>query len=222
ACSNENAYKNIFMRYQKIMRGCDIRFTEEEECSSMINMPPGSPKLSLLSFHGAFHGRTFGALSTTHSKAIHKLDVPAFDWPIAHFPKYKYPLEEHTRENKEEDAKCLAEVEHLFEKYKKKGIPVAGIVVEPIQSEGGDNEASPEFFQGLQDIAKKNSAALLVDEVQTGCGATGKMWCHEHFNLKCPPDVVTFSKKMLIGGYFHTEEMRPDHPYRIFNTWMGD
>lgn len=51
------------------------------------------------------------------------------------------------RENQAEDAKCLAEVEDLIEKYQKKGVPVAGIVVEPIQSEGGDNEASPEFFQ---------------------------------------------------------------------------
>ncbi|KAK9882647.1 hypothetical protein WA026_022515 [Henosepilachna vigintioctopunctata] len=222
SCSNENAYKNLFIRYQKIARGGDITFTEDEESSCMINMPPGSPKLSLLSFHGAFHGRTFGALTTTHSKAIHKLDIPAFDWPIAHFPKYKYPLEDNARDNKAEDEKCLAEVEELFEQYKKKGIPVAGIVVEPIQSEGGDNEASSEFFQGLQNIAKKNGAGLLLDEVQTGCGATGKMWCHEHFNLSSPPDIVTFSKKMQIGGYFHTAEMRPDQPYRVFNTWMGD
>nr|NVI72080.1 putative 4-aminobutyrate aminotransferase, mitochondrial-like protein [Cucujiformia] len=215
ACSNENAYKAIFIAYQKKMRGGDIRFTEEDEKSCMINMPPGSPNLSLLSFHGAFHGRTFGALSTTHSKAIHKIDVPAFDWPVAHFPKYKYPLEDHVKENKAEDAKCLAEVEELFEKYKKKA-PVAGIVAEPIQAEGGDNEASPEFFQGLQEIAKKQGAFLLLDEVQTGCGATGKMWCHEHFNLKSPPDIVTFSKKMLTGGYFHNLETRPDQPYRIF------
>nr|MBE5725108.1 putative4-aminobutyrate aminotransferase, mitochondrial-like [Cucujiformia] len=214
--------KKIFMWYQKKIRGGDVRFTKEEEDSCMLNLPPGSPKLSLLCFHGAFHGRTFGALSTTHSKAIHKIDIPAFDWPVAHFPKYKYPLEENVRENNAEDAKCLAEVEELIEKYKNKGIPVAGIVVEPIQSEGGDNEASPEFFQGLQDISKKNGLALLMDEVQTGCGATGKMWCHEHFNLKSPPDVVTFSKKMLIGGYFHTAEMRPEQPYRVFNTWMGD
>nr|NVI72074.1 putative 4-aminobutyrate aminotransferase, mitochondrial-like protein [Cucujiformia] len=222
ACSNENAYKNIFINYQKKARGGDMRFTEEEESSCMINMPPGSPKLSLLSFHGAFHGRTFGTLSTTHSKAIHKLDIPAFDWPIARFPQYRYPLEENKEENRAEDTKCLAEVEELFEKYKNKGAPVAGIIVEPIQSEGGDNEASPEFFQGLQRIAKKNGAALLIDEVQTGCGVTGKMWCHEHFDLETPPDIVTFSKKMLIGGYFHTADMRPDHSYRIFNTWMGD
>nr|NVI72083.1 putative 4-aminobutyrate aminotransferase, mitochondrial-like protein [Cucujiformia] len=222
ACSNENAYKNIFLRYQKNIRGENSNFTEEEKRSCLINLPPGSPKLSLLSFYGGFHGRTFGALSTTRSKAIHKLDFPAFDWPVAHFPRYKYPLKENVKENKAEDEKCLAEVEGLFEKYKKKGIPVAGIVVEPIQSEGGDNEASPEFFQGLQDISNKNGAALLLDEVQTGCGPTGKMWCYEYFNLKTPPDIITFSKKMLIGGYFHTTDMRPDLPYRIFNTWMGD
>lgn len=87
SCSNENAYKNIFINYQKKLRGGDVRFSEEEESSCMINLPPGSPQLSLLSFHGGFHGRTFGALSTTHSKAIHKLDIPAFDWPVAHFPK---------------------------------------------------------------------------------------------------------------------------------------
>jgi len=51
-----------------------------------------------------------GALSCTHSKPIHKLDIPSFDWPIAPFPRYKYPLEEHDRENKKEDDRCLARV----------------------------------------------------------------------------------------------------------------
>lgn len=96
----------------------------------------------------------------------------------------------------------------MFEKYEKKCIPVAGVIVEPIQSEGGDNEASPEFFQCLQKIVKKNGAALLMDEVQTGGGPTGKMWCHEYFNLETPPDIVTFSKKMLLGGYFHNLDMK--------------
>lgn len=190
--------------------------------SCMINQAPGAPKLSILSFHGAFHGRTLGALSTTHSKYIHKIDVPSFDWPIAAFPQYKYPLAENVRENKAEDERCLAEVEDLICQYAKKDIPVAGIIVEPIQSEGGDNEASPEFFQGLQRIAKKHGSALLIDEVQTGGGPTGKMWCHEHFNLPSAPDIVTFSKKMQLGGYYHTDEMKPPQPFRVFNTWMGD
>jgi len=221
SCSNENAFKNMFIAYKAKQRG-DKSFSLEEEQTCMINRAPGSPDLSILSFHGAFHGRTMGVLSTTHSKAIHKLDVPAFDWPIAHFPKYEYPLESNIEHNKKEDEKCLAEVEDLFEVYKKKGKPVAGVIVEPIQSEGGDNEASPEFFQQLQRITKKNGAALLIDEVQTGGGPTGKMWCHEHFNLDSPPDIVTFSKKMQLGGYFHNLDMQPKQSYRVFNTWMGE
>lgn len=51
-----------------------------------------------------------GCLTTTHSKEIHKLDVPAFAWPVADFPDYKYPLSEHVQENKKEDERCLAQV----------------------------------------------------------------------------------------------------------------
>ena len=52
---------------------------------------------------------------------MHKLDIPTKDWPIASFPRYKYPLEDYVRENKEEDAKCLAEVEEQFDRYNKRG-----------------------------------------------------------------------------------------------------
>ena len=61
--------------------------------------------------------------------------------------RYKYPLEENVRENKAEDQKCLESVEDMVEKQAKMGIPVAGIIVEPIQAEGGDNYGSKEFFQ---------------------------------------------------------------------------
>lgn len=212
----------MFIWYRKVQRGENVSFSAEEMNSCMMNQTPGAPTLSILSFKGAFHGRTLGVLATTHSKYIHKIDVPSFDWPIASFPQYKYPLEENVRENAAEDARCLAEVEELIVAYNKRGNNVAGIVVEPIQSEGGDNEASPEFFQALQRIAKKHGSALLIDEVQTGGGPTGKMWAHEHFNLPTPPDVVTFSKKMQLGGYFHTMDLQPPQPYRVFNTWMGD
>ena len=52
-------------------------------------------------------------LSCTHSKAIHKLDIPAFDWPIAPFPQLRYPLEENVRENQEEERRCLEEVRRM-------------------------------------------------------------------------------------------------------------
>ncbi|MBN3303969.1 GABT protein, partial [Amia calva] len=221
SCSNENAYKAIFMWYKVKERG-NLKPTKEDLESCMINQGPGCPDLSILSFMGSFHGRTLGCLATTHSKAVHKLDVPSFDWPIAPFPKLKYPLHEFVRENAEEEARCLEEVEDLIVKYRKKGKTVAGIVIEPIQSEGGDNHASDDFFRKLRDIARKHGCAFHVDEVQTGGGTTGKFWAHQHWGLDDPADVVSFSKKMLTGGYYYKDEMLPDMPYRIFNTWMGE
>ena len=50
----------------------------------------------------------------------------------------------------------------------------------------------------------------MVDEVQTGGGCTGKFWAHEHWGLDDPTDVMTFSKKMMTGGFFHKEEFRPN------------
>ena len=135
-------------------------------------------------FLGAFHGRTFGALSCTHSKPIHKVDIPAFQWPIADYPRYKYPLASNQRDNAAEDQRCLAQVsflskflshgtsmcmpclqfetvllslqvEDILTSLKGTNKEVAGILVEPIQSEGGDHHGSPEFLQGLRKITKK-------------------------------------------------------------------
>lgn len=81
---------------------------------------------------------------------------------------YKYPLNEHQQENKRVDDECLAEIEDLIERFKKKGKPVAGLIVEPIQGEGGDNRASDYFFQQLRKLTTKNDVVFIVDEVQTG------------------------------------------------------
>ncbi|KAL6073536.1 4-aminobutyrate aminotransferase [Balamuthia mandrillaris] len=218
SCANECAFKAVFMAHQHQARGGES-FTDEELASSMQNKPPGSPHLSILSFQGAFHGRLFGSLSTTCSKAIHKVDIPAFDWPKAPFPKLQYPLEKFQEENKKEEERCLKEVEKIIQEYH---VPVAGLIVEPIQAEGGDNWASPAFFRGLREITKKHNVALIVDEVQTGVGATGKFWAHEHWGLTTPPDFVTFSKKMQAAGFYHSLRNRPPQAYRNFNTWLGD
>ncbi|KAG1682967.1 4-aminobutyrate aminotransferase, mitochondrial [Nymphon striatum] len=221
SCANENAFKCAFMWYQGKKRG-GKSISADDLQSSMVNQEPGSPKLSILSFHGAFHGRTLGCLSTTHSKPIHKVDMPSFDWPIAYFPKYKYPLENHTAENEAEDRKSLDDVKRLIESNNKRGNPVAGLIVEPIQAEGGDNYASPKYFQELRRLSEESGVAFICDEVQTGMGTTGKFWAHEYWNLENPPDIVTFSKKMATGGFYYKKEFRPDQAYRIYNTWMGD
>lgn len=219
--ANELAYKAAFMwKRQEERGGPDVEFTQEEITSSMNNQKPGSPQMSIMSFKTAFHGRLFGSLSTTRSKPIHKLDIPAFDWPQASFPALKYPLEEHVAENEAEEKRCLEEAEHLMTTYHN---PVAAVIVEPVQSEGGDNHASPAFFKGLREITRKHNILLIVDEVQTGVGATGRFWAHEHWGLTDAPDMVTFSKKAQTAGYyFGNPALRPNKPYRQFNTWIGD
>ena len=88
SCSNENAFKLMYYRYMDQVRGGRAH-NEEEMTSCMVNQLPGTPRLSVLSFHGGFHGRTPGSLTCTHSKAIHKVDVPLYDWPTTDFPRYK-------------------------------------------------------------------------------------------------------------------------------------
>jgi 4-aminobutyrate aminotransferase/(S)-3-amino-2-methylpropionate transaminase len=219
--ANELAYKAAFMwRRQQERGGANVDFSPADIESSMNNKSPGAPDLSILSFKSGFHGRLFGSLSTTRSKPIHKLDIPAFDWPQAPFPMLKYPLADHVQENEAEEKRCLAETERLITEFHH---PPAAVVVEPVQSEGGDNHASASFFRGLRDITKRLNVLMIVDEVQTGVGATGKFWAHEHWNLSSPPDMVTFSKKAQTAGYyFGNNELRPNKPYRQFNTWMGD
>jgi 4-aminobutyrate aminotransferase / (S)-3-amino-2-methylpropionate transaminase len=186
--ANELAYKAAFMwRRAQERGGYNAAFTAEEERTAMENQPPGSPPLSILSFSHAFHGRLFGSLSTTRSKPIHKLDVPAFDWPQAPFPACRYPLEAHAAENSAEEGRCLAEVDRLITGFRH---PPAAVVIEPIQSEGGDNHASPNFFRELRALTRKRGVLLIVDEVQTGMGATGRFWAHEHWGLDDPPDMV--------------------------------
>ncbi|XP_019642688.1 PREDICTED: 4-aminobutyrate aminotransferase, mitochondrial-like [Branchiostoma belcheri] len=220
-CANENAFKAVFFWYRAKQRGSLIH-TEEELESCMRHEAPGSPNLSILGFKGGFHGRTIGCSSSSHAAPLHKVDVPALDWPSAPFPATKYPLDVNTQENRQEEERCLDKVFQLMQEYKNKGRPVAGVVVEPIQSEGGDRHASNNFFRQLRKLAKENGSAFVVDEVQTGAGLTGKMWAHEYWGLEESPDIVTFSKKMVIGGLYFKEEFRPKGPFRIMNTWLGD
>ena len=214
--ANELAFKASMMLYRRRERGEGVEWTSEEISSCIANAKPGSPDLAVLSFANSFHGRGFGSLSTTRSKAVHKLDIPSFDWPQAPFPQLKYPLDQNSDANRAEEQRCLAEVERLIKEWR---FPVTALIVEPIQSEGGDNHASPAFFQGLRDLTKRHGVVMIVDEVQTGFGATGTFWGHEHWNLSSPPDIVTFSKKAQTAGYFFGDRMLvPDKAYRQFNT----
>lgn len=173
----------------------------------------------ILGFEGAFHGRGFGSLSVTHSKVTHKADIPSFAWPTAPFPVSRWPLAEHADENAAREAKALAEIERIFDAHAGR---VAGVIVEPVQSEGGDRHASADFFQRLQALARAAGAALIFDEVQTGTGISGTMWCHEQFALPQPADLVTFGKKMQLGGCFCAADYAVTQFGRMYQTRNGD
>ena len=95
------------------------------------------------------------------------------------------------------------------------------MIVEPVQSEGGDNHASPYFFNKIRQIAEENNITFIVDEVQTGVGSTGHMWAHEAWNLKNAPDIVVFAKK-ADSWILLQKEFKPENKLHIFNTWLGD
>ena len=143
SCANEIALKAAFMHLgQQLRQGSDVTTLPDLMTSCMKNEAPGSPDFAVLSFEGGFHGRLFGSLSLTRSKAIHKVDIPAFgNWPAAPFPRIRYGRSpgEYEAENAAEEARCLEATEVILKtrNEKGKGSRIAAMIVEPIQGEGG-------------------------------------------------------------------------------------
>lgn len=213
----ENAIKVACAWAMRRRRGG--RWTEEEAALAMRNDQPGVDELVVISFEGGFHGRSLGALSATRSKPIHKVDFPAFRWPVVPFPANRFPLAAWAEENAVAEARALEAVERTFRNYRGR---VAALIVEPIQGEGGDRHASAGFFRELRRLCLEHEALMIVDEVQTGGGGCGVWWQHSTWGLATPPDLVTFSKKLQLGGFYAREEVLPAESWRIFNTFLGD
>ncbi len=213
----ENALKIAFAWKARRLRGAP--WSDDDARDVMENRQRGINQLKVLSFEGGFHGRTLGALSATRSKAIHKLDFPAFAWPVLPFPANSFPLAEHAADNAAAEARALEQVEGVF---RREANTVAALIVEPIQGEGGDRHASAAFFRALRALCLKHDVLFVADEVQTAAGATGRFWAHEHWGLEVPPDLVTWSKKFQFGGVHARPEVMPAEPYRIFQTFLGD
>ena len=115
-CSVEAAFKLALISYSQGKRGgMDVPPTQEELETTMLNQAPGSPNHSILSFKSGFHGRLLGALSATRTNPMHKVDFPAFDWPAAEPPTYKFPLEDNVEYNKAQDQASLADVRAKIE-----------------------------------------------------------------------------------------------------------
>lgn len=134
----------------------------------------------VIAFHGAFHGRTMGALSLTSSKARQKERFGPLVPMVAHVP--------------------YGDVERIDnELFKRQMSPseVAAIFVEPIQGEGGYILPPPSFLPDLRALCDKYDILLVCDEIQSGCGRTGKWFAFEHFGIV--PDLILMAKGLASG-----------------------
>jgi len=179
----------------------------------------------VIHFKGAFHGRSGYTLSLTNTFDPRKYQYfPRFDWPRIENPSLRFPVTDAEIERvKKAEEKALDQIKAALQAN---GDDVASILIEPVQAEGGDNHFRPEFLRALRQICDESDVMLVFDEVQTGMGLTGRMWAHQHWDVK--PDVLAFGKKtqvcgMMAGPRFDDE---PENVFkvssRINSTWGGN
>ncbi|MBA4250289.1 MAG: L-lysine 6-transaminase [Chlorobiaceae bacterium] len=176
----------------------------------------------VIHFREAFHGRTGYTLSLTNTDPAKINYFPKFDWPRISNPKIKFPLAENLEFVIKAEEIALQEIHNAI---KNNVDDIAAIIIEPIQSEGGDNYFRKEFLLKLREIADANEILLMFDEVQTGIGITGKMWAAEHYVM---PDIISFGKKVQLAGIMVSdriddiEENVFRKSSRINSTWGGN
>jgi len=179
----------------------------------------------VLHFEQAFHGRSGYTLSLTNTLPAKTKWFAKFDWPRVSIPKINFPYSDANHEDLlHREALSITQIKKAFEVNKD---DICAIIIEPIQSEGGDNHVRGEFLEQLRTFADENDAMLIYDEVQTGVGLTGKFWCHQHFSEKARPDIIAFGKKMQVCGILagkKVDEIETNVfrvPSRINSTWGG-
>ena len=151
----------------------------------------------IIAFHGAFHGRTMGALSLTASKVSQRRRFEPMLPEVTHVGYgncYRCPY------NLTYGTCGIECVTHFEKKLFKTTLPpeeVAAIIVEPIQGEGGYIVPPPEYHRELKALAERHGILYVVDEVQSGIGRTGKMWAIDHWGIE--PDIVCTAKGLASG-----------------------
>lgn len=154
---------------------------------------------NIIAFFGAFHGRTMGALSLTASKPQQRRRFAPLVPGVTHV-RYPYAYRGCSGGPQAEDEFALGCARYIEEKLFKTTLPpeeVAAIFVEPIQGEGGYVVAPTIFMQELRKICDRHGILLVVDEVQSGVGRTGKWWAIEHTGVE--PDMVCIAKGIASG-----------------------
>src|ERR1043166_4013189 len=153
-----------------------------------------------ISFFGSFHGRTLGSLSLTSSKVAQRLGFKRQALDVVHVPypnEYRNPFTAEMCGNGGPAEGALNWIENLLFKTSTPPTEVAAIVVEPVQGEGGYVPAPQGFLKGLRRICDEHGILLVLDEVQSGMGRTGKMFASEHYGVQ--PDIVCIAKGIASG-----------------------
>ena len=149
---------------------------------------------NVIAFHGGFHGRTVAAASLTTSGTKFRSGFSPLmaGVHVAPFPDpthFGWPVEQATDF-------ALAQLDYLLQTMSAP-VDTAAFIVEPVLGEGGYVPANARFFAGLRERADQHGIVLIVDEVQTGFGRTGKFWGHHHFDAR--PDIVITAKGLASG-----------------------
>ena len=178
----------------------------------------------VIHFKEAFHGRSGYTLSLTNTDKRKTKYFPKFNWPRITNPKILFPFNEGNLD------KVVALENQAIDEIKAAihecSDDIAAMIIEPIQGEGGDNHFRKEFFQKLRTVADESDILLIFDEVQTGIGLTGKMWCYEHFGVN--PDMLVFGKKTQVCGFLCSKRIDEvdDNVFhessRLNSTWGGN
>jgi 4-aminobutyrate aminotransferase len=146
---------------------------------------------------GAFHGRTMGALSLTASKAVQRRHFAPLVPGVTHVPyPYCYRCPFHL-DPPGCDLYCVRYIEDTVFKTFCPPDEVAALFIEPIQGEGGYIVPPPEYFGRVRELCDQYGILLVVDEIQSGVGRTGKMWAIEHWGVE--PDIVALAKGIASG-----------------------
>ena len=150
----------------------------------------------IVAFEGAFHGRTLGSLSLTTSRSSHRAHFGPLIPAIHHVP---YGFD--GRAAHDADGRPRSERLDYLEKviFRREVTPeeVAAIFVEPIQGEGGYIVPPPGFLPAVQDLCRRHGILLVLDEIQSGFGRTGKMFACEHWGVE--PDILCVAKGIASG-----------------------
>ena len=174
-----------------------------------------------VTFSGAFHGRTLGALSLNRSKAVHRRGYPELP-EVVELPFC-------------DDRTCDAGscscgffpdggASVLRRRLAERGgnldpDEVAYVILEPMQGEGGYRPPSPAFAEEVADVCATHGIPLIADEIQTGLGRSGEWWAADHYAFE--PDVVTAAKGLRVGATLAAEDAFPAEPGRLSSTWGG-